>query len=169
MTQKKDNRGGPRPATKPLDARTKEGRFAKQFEDTPQMHADVEQWSKVMSKGQIVAKLGITHKIFDRYFREDYERGRWDATLALRTKLLAMALKATSHSAIVACLRAMNEYSERVELTGKDGAPIRTVDVTPVLEQMTDEQLELLGPILDQLIRAAEHGPEAPEVDSGAI
>lgn len=147
--------------TRENDARTPEGRRVIEMLDNPQTARDVETWAKVgMSRTMIAAKLGITPGLFKKHFEDKFERGRFDSVLAMRAKLFEIAIKTKGHAAIIAWLRSIGDVADRVEVTGEGGGPIRTVDLTPVLEKMTDEQLSLIGPILDRLIGAGGGDPD---------
>jgi hypothetical protein len=61
-------------------------------------------------------------------------------------------------------LRTQGKWNVRVEHSGPNGGPIRTVNVAPQLEKMTDEQLALLEPLLEQLL-IASGGSDLPDGD----
>lgn len=155
-----ERRGGPRPVKRPDDARLQNVRAAASHEVKEENQRNVEAWAAVgMSKRQIAAKLDIHIHTLERYYGAEYERGRWRTELALKSKLIALGLRdGAPHAAIVSALKAHGAWADRVEVTGRDGGPIETRDLTPILEAMTDDERANALAVIDRLIAGLDEG-----------
>lgn len=116
--------------------------------------------AKVLSHEMIAEQLGISVDTLTRYYGAELRAGKREAIAAVGAMVLRKALAGDKTMAIF-YLRTQGKWNTRVELTGVGGGPIRQLDLT----KYTDEQLELLEPLLQQL--AADGGIDIEGVDIG--
>lgn len=153
MTEKIDgrrNNGGARPKTRPDDRRgVREPGIPRvqPFEATDEQRAKVKEYARVCNDDQIAILLGISVSTLQRHFRPELDAGRAQVAATIGAKLIAQAL-AGDKTAMIFYLKTKGGWSQKHEIVGKDGGPIRTFD----LSGYTPEQLQLLMPIIDQLI-----------------
>jgi AraC-like DNA-binding protein len=153
MTEKIDgrrNNGGARPKTRADDRRGHRppGQpHVMPFEATDDQRAKVKEYARVCNDDQIAILVGISVSTLQRHFRAELDEGRAQVTATIGAKLIAQAL-AGDKASMIFYLKTRGGWSQKHELVGKDGGPIRTFD----LSGYSPEQLKLLMPIIDQLI-----------------
>ena len=124
------------------------------FIATQDQRERVQLYSKVMSQEMIAEALDISIDTLRRHFRHELQEGKREAVAAVGGKLLAKAL-AGHPASMIFYLKTQGKWSSRIELTGKDGGPIPTIDLAPFLKDMSDEQLLAALPIVSALLAAA--------------
>jgi hypothetical protein len=135
-----------------------------------EIRAYVRNRAKVMEQESIATALGICTRTFRKYYSAEYRDGKRDAIAAVGAKLLSKAL-AGDNTCMIYYLKTQGReegWSQRVEVTGKDGAPIE-FDLRPHLEGKTEHELLAIEQFLDLLIasggvqhdRDADGGQEA--------
>lgn len=148
------NNGGPRPKTRPDDRRgltaiSTGDRSIRTppFVATPEQRAKVKEYARVCNDDQIAILVGISVSTLQRHFRAELDEGRAQVTATIGAKLIAQAL-AGDKASMIFFLKTRGGWTQKHELVGKDGGPIRTFD----LSAYSPDQLKLLMPIIDQLI-----------------
>lgn len=137
------------------------------FVATDQQRADVKAWIKVTTADVIAAKLGISRDTLDRHFKDELREGRFEAVAHIGGKLIERAMRGDK-TCMIFYLRTQGKWSTRIEHTGPDGGPLRTVDLTRFLEGKTEEELALIEPFLEQLLAAAGSADVADDDSLGA-
>lgn len=137
------------------------------FVATDEQRANVRSWIKVTSADVIAAKLGISRDTLDRHFKTELQEGRFEAVAHIGGKLIERAMRGDK-TCMIFYLRTQGKWSTRIEHTGPDGGPLRTVDLTRFLEGKTEEELALIEPFLEQLLAAAGSADVADDDSLGA-
>lgn len=118
---------------------------------TDEDRANVRTWIKVADADTIAGFMGISRDTLDRHYPKELKEGRFEMIATLGAKAIQMAM-AGDRTMLIFVLRTQGKWNTRIEVTGKDGGPLRYVDLSKVLESYSDEQLEALEPILEKLL-----------------
>ncbi len=109
------------------------------FEPTDKHRSEVKLYAAYgISHEDIAAQIGIDPKTLRKHFRQELTSGVTEANAKIAQRLFKKAMDGDT-IAMIWWTKARAGWSEktRTEVTGKDGGPIRTVDVT----KLTDEEL----------------------------
>jgi hypothetical protein len=120
---------------------------------TEEMRQNVRTWIKIADAETIAGYMGISRDTLDKYYARELKEGRFMMIATLGAKAIDMAMKG-DRTMLIFVLRTQGKWNTRLELTGKDGSPLRHIDISKVLETYSDEQLTLLEPVLEQLLAA---------------
>jgi hypothetical protein len=157
------SKGGAIPKTRPDDARGAPpgagtvlpphgGRIGNPpFVATDEQRTQVKTLTKVCSHDMIADLLNISVATLKRHFVDELKQGKAQAVAAVGGKLLQKAM-AGHPASMIFYLRTQAKWNVRVEHSGLDGGPIRTVDVSSQIGNMTDEQLAVLEPLLGAIL-----------------
>lgn len=141
-TREDDRRGGSPPGQR--------GNAA--FVPTEQQRNLVRELAKVthpMNQQAIANRLGISRMTLDRHFAKEIEHGRGELAIALGTQAINLAMNAGALDAdgnplskgdpdmLKFVLTRMCGWTQKVEVTGKDGGPVQSVDFS----RFSEEQL----------------------------
>lgn len=134
------------------------------FIPTDQQRSDVRTWVKITNADTIAAKLGISRDTLDRHFKAELADGRFEAVAHIGGKLIERAMRGDK-TCMIFYLRTQGKWNTRVELTGADGGPLRSIDLTQFLAGKTEEELALIEPFIAQLL--ASGGGDGDQGDAG--
>lgn len=125
---------------------------------TDENRRDVVAWVKAGLTQQDCADLLDIHlATFKKYYHREWKVERIKVKLAIAGRLTQMALKGDK-TCMIFWLRTKAKWNTRVEHVGPDGGPIKLIDLTPHLAKLDDAQLDLLEPLLEQLLAAGGSG-----------
>lgn len=128
------------------------------FVPTDAQRQEVLTLSKVASQEIIATILGISVDTLARHFRKELDMGAAQAVAMVGGKLLEKALKGHGPSInFYLATRGKGSYTKRVELTGANGGPIRTFDLSNVSPEM---KLLLLQEVEGLIAQAGDDGIE---------
>jgi hypothetical protein len=147
--------GGARPKVRDDDERgAPPGRFGNQpFVPSDEQRAKVRTLAKTMKAEQpaakewIAAQMGFSVSTLDRHFAEDLIAGRAEVVASLGATLIGVAMGTITEisrerlDAIKYALARIGGWSSKLEMSGPNGRPIETVD----LSRLSPKQLEEYG------------------------
>lgn len=151
-------RGGPRPATRPDDARgaAPGGWGQRPFMPTDEQRVTARQLAAVFPdhKNKFIAvQLGISESTLLRHFGPDLDRGRAEMLTAVGTQLIRRAMNADPMDAqgkpiikgdadlMKFVMARLGGWAMQAQISGPNGGPIETVD----LSKLSADQLEQYG------------------------
>jgi hypothetical protein len=108
--------------------------------------AEIRTLAKVASQELAAEAVGISVDTLQRYYLADFNAGKREAVMAVGGKLLAKAMNG-DRTCMIFYLRTQGKWSTRVELTGVDGGPIRTFDLSrfsPAMKRVLLAEVEEL-------------------------
>lgn len=91
--------------------------------------AEIRTLAKVASQELCAEAVGISVDTLQRYYLADFNAGKREAIMAVGGKLLQKAMNG-DRTCMIFYLRTQGKWSTRVEVTGADGGPVRTFDLT---------------------------------------
>lgn len=113
----------------------------------------VKTYAVVLTQEQLAKHMGMSVDTLTKHYRKEFDQAVAMAVANVGSKLVKKAM-AGHFGAMVFFLRTKGKWSQRVEVSGPNGGPITHVDLSPVLNNMTEEQLGLLEPLLEHLLAA---------------
>jgi hypothetical protein len=159
MTQE-SNHGGARPKTSAADKR---GGGAKghmgqpPFVPTDQQRQDVRELASILTAEQIGVKLGISRTTVMRHFAAELQQGVTNAVAIVGSKVLKQALDGDKASQFF-FLKTRGGWTQRHEVTGKDGGPVRVQEFD--FSGLSLVEKKLLAGTLGTLLQQAENDDE---------
>jgi len=106
---------------------------------TEEMRREIRTLAKVVTQEMAAISLKISVSTIRRHYQADWDEGSVEAIASVGGMLLQRALKGDPTAQMFFLnTRGKAAYSRRTEITGKDGGPVETVD----LSKMTPEQLD---------------------------
>lgn len=144
--------GGPRPKERDDDARgAPAGRFGQPaFVPTDEQRQKVRTYAKTFpphANHYIARLIGCSRSTLERHFADDLELGRAEMLASVGSQMINRALNADAETvkgdldAQKFILARLGGWTTKVEMTGKDGRPMETVD----LSNMSPAQLREYG------------------------
>ncbi len=132
---------GPKPGKRPDDARgAPAGHFGNvPFQPTDEQRAKVRTYAKtfpVHGEHYIARLIGVSRDTLRRHFAEDLELGRAEMLASIGGQMINRALDADAATAKgdldaqKFILARLGGWTTKVEMTGKDGRPMETVDLS---------------------------------------
>lgn len=152
----------------PPGAGTREGKNGGRIGNPPFVPTD-EQREKVREMAKVfpiqgehfIARLmGFSRDTLRRHFADDMEMGRAQVMFDLGSQMMEHARNGTTDKAkgnldaLKFTLARLGGWSTKVEMTGRDGGPIRHANFD--LTKLSDEEKRALLPVLDKLIDSGE-------------
>jgi hypothetical protein len=131
---------------------------------TDETRAEVRRLAKVVSQDAIAAIMDVSIETIRRHYKKEFDQGKAEAVAKLGAEVLTQALNGDKRSRnfYLRTQGARYGWSSKIEITGKEGGPIETVD----LSRLTDEQLEEYGRLS---AIAAGSDPDAITIVSGVV
>ena len=163
--------GGPRPKVRQDDMRggyTMPGvRYAQPIihEPTDEDRAFVLTHVKVLTHQMLADRMGISISTLKRHYRKELFQGRSEVTAALGSSLIKQAM-AGNLDAMKFYLRTQGGWATRNEVTGADGEPVEHRAIPLDLSNMTEDQINALIPVLEQLLGSSASGSGGPDGDA---
>lgn len=132
------------------------------FEPTDEQRIQVRTLAKVCSQAAIAELVGLSEDTIQRHFAKEWAAGKAEAVSTIGAKLLKKAMDGNL-TAMIFYLRTQGKWNTRLEVTGVDGGPIRTYDLSGF---NLDQKRQLL-PLLDALL--GQHAAAAEEEADGGV
>lgn len=129
---------------------------------TDELRAYVRRAARANTQDNIAACMEISVRTLQRYYSEEYNFGKAHAIAEVGENLLSRALKGYTAESIF-YLKTQGGWTQRLEVTGKDGGPIQTVDLAMALAGKTEDELRILEQFLVALL--AQGGISVPAND----
>lgn len=117
---------------------------------TPENQAFIREKAQTHTQEQIAIALGISADTIQRHYATEFAEGRMDAVDKVASGVLKRAMEGSIPDSFF-FLKCRGGWSQRVELTGKDGGPIQTVDLSRALEGKTEDELRTIQQFLGVL------------------
>jgi hypothetical protein len=156
--QRPDDRRGAKPGTTTMQLEHGGSIGQAPFIATDEQRRDVMAWVKAgLTQDDCAALLEIHVATFKRHFRREWKMERIKVKLAIANRLTRMAL-AGDKTCMIFWLRTQAKWNTRVEHVGPDGAALKLIDLGPYLGKLEDGQLDLLEPLLEQLLAEGGNG-----------
>ena len=139
------------------------------FVPTDEQRKKVREYAKVFpihAEHYIARLIGVSTRTLQRHLREEMDLGRAEMLAAIGAQFVNRAMNAEAtgqdgkpiakgdQDAQKFILARLGGWSTKVEMTGKDGGPIKHLNFD--LSKLSDEQKRALLPVLDQLIENGE-------------
>lgn len=158
--KQKGQHGGPRPKVRPDDRRgwnTVGGSTPHliAYQPTDEHRELVKTYAVVLTIPQLAKKLGISESTLLRHYRSEIDEAMATAVAAVGSKLFRSAMSG-HFGAQVFFLKTRGKWSQRIELTGEDGGPVETRD----LSVLSDDELGDLKRLLGRLAGVGDGEPE---------
>jgi hypothetical protein len=139
------------------------------FEATDEQRKKVREYAKVFpphAEHMIARLIGVSTRTLQRHLREEMDLGRAEMLAAVGAQVVNRAMNAEAAGpdgkplakgdldAQKFILARLGGWTTKVEMTGKDGGPIRHASFD--LSKLSEDEKRALLPVLDQLIESGE-------------